>query len=189
MVPPSTTISAAVIPDAPFDARNTTASATSSAAARRPIGIVGDNLSSVPSSVAPARAPRVQIGVRVAPGITVFTRIPRCTSSVANTFAMPVIPALDAEYAADPALPSSRMTEPLSTIDPPADISGSAAWTVRKTAVRLVRRIASNAAAVVPPSGVDPEIPALANTISSEPKASLTCLIIESSAAGSSRSA
>jgi len=47
--------------------------------------------------VAPARAPRVQIGVRVAPGITVLTRMPRGASSVASTLAMPLMPALAAE--------------------------------------------------------------------------------------------
>ena len=71
----------------------------------------------------------------------------------------------------------------------PRSISGSAPCTVRKTAVRLVRRMASKAAAVVLPSGVGPEMPALANTMSSEPKASPMLLEHRIDRGRSSRSA
>ncbi len=144
---------------------------------------------SASSRDAPARAPRVQIDVRVPPGITVFTRIPRPTSSAANTRAIAVTPPFDAAYAADPGAPNCRITEPLSTIEPPLRISGTAACTVRNTPVRLVRVMASNAAAVVLPSGDGPPMPAFANTMSSEPNCFSTVFATCSIAAGSSRSA
>ena len=52
---------------------------------------------------------------------------------------------------------------------------GTADCTVKNTQVTLVRITASNAASVVPPIGVSPEMPALANRMSSLPNLSAAC--------------
>ena len=60
---------------------------------------------------------------------------------------------------------------------------------MKNTAVRLVRITFSNASSVVPPTGVLPGMPALANTMSSLPNFSTACLIAASVAAMSVASA
>src|SRR5882757_2099699 len=74
-------------------------------------------------------------------------------------------------------------------IDAPSLRCGAAACTVKNTEVMLVRRTVSNAASVVPPIGVLPGMPALANTISSLPNFLTPCSIAASVAAMSVASA
>src|SRR4051794_1224466 len=83
-------------------------------------------------------------------------------------------------------------TDPLRMIEAFSLRCGAADWTVKKTPVTLVRRMSSNAARSVLPTGVTPEIPALAKTMSSLPKArtaSATALSIEATSLASARMA
>src|ERR1700682_4868816 len=69
------------------------------------------------------------------------------------------------------------MTEPFNMIDAPSFRYGAAACTVKNTEVMLVRITDSNTASVVPPIGVLPAMPALANTMSSLPNFLTACRI------------
>ena len=74
-------------------------------------------------------------------------------------------------------------------IEAPSARCGNAACTVKNTDVMLVFSTRSNASSVVPPSGVLPGMPALANSTSSLPNLSTARLIAASVAAMSVASA
>src|SRR3954453_11060199 len=74
-------------------------------------------------------------------------------------------------------------------IEAPSFKCGSAAWTVKNTAVMLVPMTFSKVSSVALPSGVPPAMPALANTMSNVPNFSAPSLIAASVAAMSVASA
>jgi len=130
-----------------------------------------------------------QIGVRVAPGTTTLTRMPRGASSAASTRAIARTPALLAAYAEYAGAPRTACTEPFKMTDAPLWRCAAAACTVKNTDDRLVRRRRSNVCADVAPTGVVPPMPALANTMSSLPKRWIAAAIACSGEPGSVMSA
>ena len=102
-IPPSTLISTPVMYDASCEAKKATAPATSSGCPNRFIGTFAIT-SFASSSAASLDSPfRSRIGVTIGPGATVFTRMPRPTSSAAVVRAKERSAALVADYALIPA--------------------------------------------------------------------------------------
>jgi hypothetical protein len=64
-------------------------------------------------------APRI-IGVSIAPGATVLTRIPNGAFSSEATFVRPITPCFAAVYAALWGCGRNELTEPMFTIEPPS---------------------------------------------------------------------
>src|SRR5215469_10416782 len=94
--------------DESSEARNSAAFATSSASPHRPSGTVEEKKSSTLADCSAdmeARDPRFHIGVFVAPGATMLTRILRGARSAAIARAMATTPPFVAAYAATPACP------------------------------------------------------------------------------------
>src|SRR4029453_5516058 len=91
--PPSTARGKPVTKDAASEHSHTTASPTSAGAAMRPMGSSATTCSSMPGL---SRAPRSNIGVRIAPGHTALTRIPALAYSSAAVLVSPFTPCLAA---------------------------------------------------------------------------------------------
>ena len=122
--PPSTLISTPVMYDASCEAKNATADATSSGCPNRFIGtfamtsLANSSTASFGSPVLP------KMGVTIGPGATVFTRMPRPTSSAAAVRARERKAALVAEYALVPALPVLSATLVFKMIEAPSFRNG-----------------------------------------------------------------
>ena len=130
--------------DASCEAKNATVAATSSGCPNRFIGtfaIVSVANSSTASFGSPVLS---KIGVTIGPGATVFTRMPRPTSSAAAVLARERSAAFVAEYALAPALtPLLSATLVFKMIDAPSFSNGSAFWIVKYAPLMLMSNCSS----------------------------------------------
>src|SRR5216684_2720020 len=165
-IPPSTLISTPVMYDASCEAKNATAAATSSGCPNRFIGTFA-TISFANSSKASFDSPVLpKIGVTIGPGATVFTRIPRPTSSAAAVLARERSAAFVAEYALVPAVPWLSATLVFKMIDAPSFSRGSAFWIVKYAPLMLMSNCSSYTLSDVSASGENFATPAFTNNTS-----------------------
>src|SRR5579859_160297 len=112
--PPSTGSATPVRNEALSEQSHTTAAAISSGVPSRPTGSPAINICSVSGRRANTRS---SMGVRIPPGHTAFTRIPRAAYSSAATFVSPTTPCLAALYA-PPKPPTRPAMDAVLTIAP-----------------------------------------------------------------------
>src|SRR5262245_12185488 len=118
--PPSTLISTPVMYEASWDARNATVAATSSGCPKRFIDTFVRSFFSNSSTASCGSPDLSKIGVKIGPGATVLTRMPRSTSSAAAVRARQRNAALVAEYALVPMSPLVSATLVFRMIGPPS---------------------------------------------------------------------
>jgi hypothetical protein len=168
--PPSTRKSTPVTKPVASLARNRTASATSSGAPIRFIGVLAIICSRNAGIASGGKPPvRWMMGVSIGPGLTTFTLMPLPTNSAAKDRPRARNPALLAEYTDPVGMPFTAPIEPVSTIEAPFDMSGRAFCTVKKTPFRLVSWIRSQSASVTASMGTKAPIPAFTNRTSTRP--------------------
>src|SRR6266852_582231 len=152
--------------EASCEARNATTPATSSGWPNRFIGTFVRTLLAK-SSIASCGNPVLpNIGVTIGPGATVFTRIPRSTSSAAAVLAKERNAAFVAEYALAPAIPVLPATLVFKMIDAPSFSSGSAFWIVKYAPLMLMSNFSSYRLSDVSASGANFATPAFTNNTS-----------------------
>src|SRR2546425_5264459 len=152
--------------DASCEAKNATADATSSGWPNRFIGTFA-TISLAKSSTASFDNPALpKIGVTIGPGATVFTRMPRPTSSAAAVRAKERSAALVAEYALAPTLPLLSTTLVLRMIEAPSFRNGSAFCMVKYAPLMLMSNCSSYTLSDVSASGANFATPAFTNNTS-----------------------